>query len=293
MTDTTQRDAFISYNTADSAAVRRIVDGLRQRDLSLFLDYLDLIPGRAWPGALDEFLGRCGAVAVMLGPNGMGPWQQREHYLALDRQARDKAFSVIPVILPDADPALGFLSLNTWVDLRTGVDDPDALDLLAAAIRGEPPAALVEQSRRALAAVCPYRGLEVFREEDAAFFFGREAFTDTLEQAVARQPLVAVVGRSGSGKSSVVRAGLVPRLRRPGGDTVWEVVTLVPGRQPLQALAGALMPLLEQQLSETDRLVEVNKQVRHLLDGDLQLHQVVDRVLKQQQGTDRLLLVVD
>ena len=144
----------------------------------------------------------------MLGPSGLGPWQQRER--TLSRQDSDKTFGVIPVILPNADPALSFLSDNTWVDLRGGVDDAEILDLLAAAVRGEPPYALLERTRQAVAQVCPYRGLEVFREEDAPFFFGREAFTEDLCRAVAVRSLVAVVGRSGSGKSSVVRAGLVP-----------------------------------------------------------------------------------
>jgi formylglycine-generating enzyme required for sulfatase activity len=205
----------------------------------------------------------------------MGSWQQREHYLALDRQAQDAAFGVIPVILPNADPALGFLSLNTWVDLRNGVDDAASMDLLAAAVRGQSPAELLERTRKAAAAICPYRGLEVFREEDAPFFFGREAFTEDLREAVAAQ------------------SGLIPSLRRPNGDTVWEVVTLVPGQQPLHALAGALLPLLEPEMTETDQLVELNKQAGHLAKGDLRLHQVISRVLEKQPGTDRLLLVVD
>ena len=86
----------------------------------VFLDRWYLAPGRPWPQALEEALHTCRAVAVFLGPAGMGPWQQREHYLALDRQAASATFPVIPVLLPGADPALGFLGLNTWVDLRDG-----------------------------------------------------------------------------------------------------------------------------------------------------------------------------
>jgi hypothetical protein len=56
-------------------------------------------------------------------------------------------------------------------------------------------------------ATSPYRGLLAFREQDAPVFFGREAFTHELERAVRDQPLVAVVGPSGSGKSSVVFFG--------------------------------------------------------------------------------------
>jgi ABC-type phosphate/phosphonate transport system ATPase subunit len=62
-------------------------------------------------------------------------------------------------------------------------------------------------------AVCPYRGLLHFREEDAPFFFGRQAAIDKLVDAVQRQLFVAIVGAAGSGKSSMARAGLVPRLK--------------------------------------------------------------------------------
>ncbi|MEJ3652164.1 serine protease [Actinomycetes bacterium KLBMP 9759] len=63
---------------------------------------------------------------------------------------------------------------------------------------------------------CPYRGLEPFGEEHASYFFGRDAAIDQLVETVATKPLVAVTGPSGAGKSSLVRAGLVPRLRRQG-----------------------------------------------------------------------------
>jgi hypothetical protein len=146
----------LSYNTLDHAAVERIARALKERGLSVFLDRWELVPGRPWPDALEGHLSRCRSAAVVLGPTGMGPWQQREHYLALDRQARDRSFGVIPVILPNAEPALGFLSLNTWVDLRSGVDDAESMDLLAAAVTGQAPAALLERTRRAAAEVCPY-----------------------------------------------------------------------------------------------------------------------------------------
>jgi ABC-type oligopeptide transport system ATPase subunit len=61
---------------------------------------------------------------------------------------------------------------------------------------------------------------------------------------LARQPFVAVVGASGSGKSSVVRAGLIPRLRRGEGGYVWDAITLVPTDRPLASLAAALLPSL-------------------------------------------------
>jgi hypothetical protein len=95
----------------------------------------------------------------------------------------------------------------------------------------------------------PYRGLASFQPEDAAWFFGREELALHLVRLATGPgapglPL-AVVGPSGSGKSSLLRAGLVPRLRagtgaRPGGRPV---VLVTPGSAPLEALAAPLAPL--------------------------------------------------
>ena len=74
---------------------------------------------------------------------------------------------------------------------------------------------------------------------------------------------------------------------------VWDVVTLVPGDRPLHALAAALIPLLEPEMTETDRLVEVGKLASYLAEGHVSLRDVVARALEKQPGTDRLLLVVD
>ena len=79
----------------------------------------------------------------------------------------------------------------------------------------------------------PYQGLSAFGEEDAAFFFGRETFVNGLVQATHSQPLVAVIGPSGSGKSSVVFAGLIPQLRTEGN---WLIESFRPGNQPYSVL---------------------------------------------------------
>ena len=207
-------DVFLSYNSRDHAAVERVERWLKEQGLSCFLDRRYLVAGTPWPQALEQAIDKSNAVAIFLGSGEMGRWQQREQYLALDRQTT-KQLPVIPVLLPGSDPALGFLSLNTWVDLRSGLDGERQLRTLAAAIRGEPPGDLEEEVKATLASVCPYRGLLPFREEDAPFFFGREDYTQQLVQIIAKHPFVMVVGSSGSGKSSVVRAGLpiCPTLR--------------------------------------------------------------------------------
>ena len=83
----------------------------------------------------------------------------------------------------------------------------------------------------------PFKGLHPFQAADADDFFGRTALVDTLEAAVDTQPLVVLVGASGTGKSSAVRAGLVPRLLRR--TPTWTVVTMTPGAHPFEALREA------------------------------------------------------
>ncbi len=93
---------------------------------------------------------------------------------------------------------------------------------------------------------CPYRGLFAFNEEDTDFFFGREKFTQTLVQAANTHSLIAVVGASGSGKSSVVFAGLVPQLRQDLTQQ-WQMISIRPGQNPLETLAAALIPSIHGQ----------------------------------------------
>lgn len=89
----------------------------------------------------------------------------------------------------------------------------------------------------------PYRGLLAFRAEDANLFFGRDAQVQELVDRLAHSRAVAVTGPSGSGKSSLVHAGLLPALTAgalPEADT-WPVALLTPGAEPLEALAAALV----------------------------------------------------
>ena len=285
-------DVFLSYHWRDHAHVEAIGRALRDRDLHVFLDRWYLHPGRPWPQELETVMRGCRAVAVCVGPGEMGPWQLREVNMAIERQARECEFPVIPVLLPGSDPVLGFLGQNTWIDLRAKPDDSNLVAILAGAIRGEAPASDGARIQQTVASICPYRGLLYFREEDAPFFFGRDASIKQLVEAVSHNQFVAVVGASGCGKSSVVRAGLIPVVRRDP-KTVWEIVTLVPGDRPLHNLAAVLLPLYEPEMTETDRMVETNKLDRALETGKIHLRDVVELVLAKQKGTDRLLLVVD
>ncbi|HEX9385898.1 MAG TPA: WD40 repeat domain-containing protein, partial [Anaerolineales bacterium] len=87
---------------------------------------------------------------------------------------------------------------------------------------------------------CPYKGLEVFREEDAELFFGREKLVEELFRRVKGSRTVFITGPSGSGKSSLVRAGLIPGLKQGAIKDLysqrWLYETLKPGREPMVEL---------------------------------------------------------
>ena len=88
------------------------------------------------------------------------------------------------------------------------------------------------------AAACPYKGLAAYQIEDAQFFFGREVLIDDLVRRMQTHQVLTVGGPSGSGKSSLVRAGLIPAIRAGAllGRESWQVALFTPGRDPMAEL---------------------------------------------------------
>ncbi|MDQ4068412.1 MAG: TIR domain-containing protein, partial [Actinomycetota bacterium] len=238
-------DVFLSYNRADEDIVHRVAEQLRRERIEPWLDKWMLTPGRSWHEEIADALSRASTCAVMVGPAGLGDWAREELAVAHDRAAKDPNFRLFLVLLPGApevtDPRLAFLRTRTWVDLRNGVADPDGLQDLVLAITG---AARANGAVGADAGttVSPYRGLSSFDEDHAQFFFGREEDTARILGLLHESRFAAVIGASGTGKSSLLRAGVVRALRAgrlPGSET-WTVRVFTPGARPLSALAAQL-----------------------------------------------------
>jgi hypothetical protein len=98
-------------------------------------------------------------------------------------------------------------------------------------------------SRGAYQFVSPYRGLASFKERDADVFFCREAEVAELERMLRDECVVTVVGDSGSGKSSLLQAGLIHRVRTEGlaGRSGWHIVSVKPGAEPARNLMAGLL----------------------------------------------------
>ena len=206
----------------------------------------------------------CPTFGVFIGQNGLGDWAREELLVAQDRAAKDRSFRVIPILLPgvpdpfDYGKLPPFLTQRTWVDFRRGLDQPRPLRTLINAIKGLPPgsdAALEGGAQR-----CPYRGLETFDEEHAEFFFGRERDIQRLLEMLKTTRFVAVLGASGSGKSSLTRAGLIPALKQGAlpQSANWTICVFTPGSRPLTTLAAHLIhlcPAQQTMQSTVDHLV--------------------------------------
>ena len=138
--------------------------------------------------------------------------------------------------------------------------------------------------------ICPYKGLEYFdcNGEDPKYFYGREKLTDQLLDQVRQNNFLALLGASGSGKSSVLRAGLLHQLQlgqRLAGSEDWQVQILTPGKHPLESLT---LSFLDENLSGIDRASQLDKVESLLQKGAEGLRKLV-----QASTVERLVLVID
>ncbi|MEU5877016.1 AAA family ATPase [Spirillospora sp. NPDC047279] len=135
---------------------------------------------------------------------------------------------------------------------------------------------------------CPYRGLAEFRERDAEVFFGRDEMADELTGLLEHRRFVIVAGRSGTGKSSFLNAGLVPRLRgREWGVAAFRPLPDVPAAT---TVAGGLLPLLEPGLDPVETLERRAALAEAITEG--RLAEIAADVLARTSAA-RLVLCVD
>ena len=136
----------------------------------------------------------------------------------------------------------------------------------------------------------PYAGLSSFQESDAARFFGRSREIAAAVNRIRDRPIMGVVGPSGVGKSSFVRAGLVPALKQSGES--WETLVIRPGRSPLGAIAAMMSPMVSSTAtSVVDDLKEQAELARQLAHEPGQMGQVLRA--RARRANRKILLFVD
>jgi len=142
--------------------------------------------------------------------------------------------------------------------------------------------------------LCPYKGLNYFDETDADLFVGREALTDKLLErflshassgSLHEERFLAVVGASGSGKSSLVRAGLVPALHWNQASADWSIHIFTPGAHPLESLAECLLQQNKSDAASATLIDDLSRDTRSL--------HLFNMRSAQSENTARVLLVID
>ena len=295
-------DVFLSYNSADRIAVEDLAGKLDDAGIKCWLDCWHLVAGEAWQPAALAALGKSASCAVCIGPSGIGRWQNEEMQAAINQrvESSNDAFRAIPVLLPGgqrAEPGQlpSFLTNATWVQFYESLNEEDGLHRLKMGIRGESP------GRRAddvpIPDRPPYPGLRPFERADAPFFRGRDAEIDRLlhwlrqDFATPRENrLLAILGASGSGKSSLVKAGLIPAIKDDAlpGSRHWPIIECRPGEYPLENLAIALAgdETLQPKLGTVGTLID------DFGKSDRTLHRLAGAALDQ-RADQRLVVLVD
>jgi WD40 repeat protein/formylglycine-generating enzyme required for sulfatase activity/serine/threonine protein kinase len=274
---------FVAHDNRDKLAVLNLCESLLDHGVRPWLDIWDIRPDDEPLARMRKALLGAPAVLVCHGQS----WDER-HYEAADalreRIAADPS-SVYRVSLSDSSPA-GVLELAR----RIGVDSDRASWLDDEADR----AGLASRE------LSPYRGLKAFLERDARWMFGRAEETARLLDSVRADStrFLTVIGASGSGKSSLVMAGVCPALRNGViGGRVWTIAWLRPRARPCESLARVLVGLEAAREPRSDPSVDATLVARlreQLLDDENTLKVVSQRIAHAKHGEQgKLLLVVD
>ena len=244
---------FLSHAGIDSNAALRLAQRLERseeakaHDLKVWIDKTDLGAGVRWKDALQSALASSTAFAVYVGSRGVVNWVWDEVSVALDRAHKEARYPLVPILAPGITNADLPSFLSQYQSVGDTTQPEEFQKLLRAVLRLEPHAAVAAERE-------PFVGLQAYDSRRAHLFFGREREIEELIALLRRTSLLMITGDSGSGKSSVVLAGLVPafrggRLGRPheeGPDeTIWHVVETTPGTDPFGRLADSVRTAAE------------------------------------------------
>jgi len=261
-------NVFLSHHHVDAVFVRQLAELLEDKHgLKVWLDRWALPAGQSWQRGMADGLDQADSCAVCIGANTPAGWFQPEIERALNRKARDAGFPVIPTILPGGDPANinNFLELLTWVDLRKGLEDHDAVRALVNGIHRLPPGRGRRENGRE-------RPLFTVPISDNPFFTERGHELADLEQTLKKRGIAALTGMGGMGKTqTAAKYAYAHREEYPA--VLWV-------RAENQETLYADFSLLAKQLD----LKEADAQEQKL---------VVDAVKRWLDGQPRWLLVLD
>src|SRR6266496_1709744 len=252
---------FLSYARTDGSFVSQLQSDLQARGIPVWIDHEDNQPGTPdWEDSLRKAIRQASAVVLVASPSARGSRYVKDELRIAEMYRRpvyplwamgNAWMDAVPIgwggtQYIDAREERYQEALHEMVMILEKLNSP-----VDAAVAGPELGSLQSEPPRN-----PYKGLHAFRREDAGDFFGRNRFINALvealqkqlateEQGASKARLLTVIGSSGSGKSSVVMAGLLPQLQRGvlAGSQGWVYIEpMVPGQHPIEALTLALSP---------------------------------------------------
>lgn len=246
-------EIFLSYAGTERNVAAHVARGLRAAGVAVWWDQDGIGWGDNWIERIQGTLARCTGFIIIVGTDGVSRWTKAEMSLAYRRHI-EQGLPLFPLLLPDVTPEdlPPFLGVLQGRSLPYDLSDYD-YHSLAAELRTNCPQKNNEDGHGAHISGASFPGLLPYEERDASNFYGRQL--ETLEvmrllgsglDGVNRRWL-QVEGPSGVGKSSLVRAGLIPAVRRgwleehtEKGVERWVVIVVRPGTEPLENLSATL-----------------------------------------------------
>jgi formylglycine-generating enzyme required for sulfatase activity len=293
---------FLSFNSSDRALAEGLKASIERKDAgsSVFFDATSLRAGGYWQPALAKGIDEADAFVLLVGENGLGPWQTLEFYEAHDKHVRSPEFPVVLMLLDGhAAPGLPFLRQLHWIVSADPTSEKDVARLIDAS------AGTAVRPGELWRYTSPYRGLSAMEEKDADYFFGRRHETVEVLMALAEAPdkLAVLLGNSGVGKSSVALAGVLAALKRqawPEGADItpewphvfresrrWCFLTLKPGTEPLKALVEAFLDTWRLGSTDPERIKQQTGWIELLRDGKAMLGDLLDASERRYKELDR------
>jgi tetratricopeptide (TPR) repeat protein len=281
---------FLSYNSQDLSLVGQLEAALRIKapGTTIFFAPKSLRVGGYWLPKLAEAITEASAFILLVGENGLGPWQILEYYEALDKRVKEPQFPIIFVLLQGQPaPGLPFLRQLHWIVTPDPASEQTVAKLIdAAAGGGTRPGELWRYT-------APYRGLMAMTEADSDFFFGRSEKTTEIINALLDAPdrIPVLLGNSGVGKSSLAQAGILASLKRQAwpesaraagwpealrDSRRWCFLKMQPGTEPLKSLTEQFMQSWQFESTDPQRAIRQNGWIEALLNGSVPLSDLLD-----------------
>lgn len=275
---------FISYSRKNQNFAERIARDLADAGLDVWFDLRQIQGGEFWRDEIQRGLLRSELLVLCLSPDALASeWVYKE--VQAVKEAGKKVF---PAMLEDSLAEIETSDRWKWLSDVQFIQFEDRYEeafreLLQALPGGRAIGTYDVFDPETIPN--PFKGLEAFQQRDASFFFGRD---DLIQKAITRLKKVgflSVVGASGSGKSSLVRAGVIPALRKGAlkGSANSPYLIMMPGDKPLEAMASRLSPLFPEGIDVTAEMLEKDPQAliplinESLMDDEAQIYLIIDQ----------------